>query len=226
MSSSDPQPKRKLPIAKLAVVALVLLGVGVLLLRGVDLGQLLRDFIGFIRGLGPAVFFLAMAILPAFGFPMLGFTVPAGEAFGAQLGLPLVIGLALLAIAVNLAFGYWIARYALRPVLLKVLKRYGYSVPSVTPENALGITLVVRLTPGPPYAMQAWILGCAEVPFKLYMIVAWLAIIPYALAGIILGEGLFKGNVKAIIMGVGLLVVLGVGVNWARRKYFGRASGA
>ena len=225
MSTDVPVPKRKLPVVRLVIAGVIVLVVGLLVVREIGLARLagwLDEVIGVIRDLGPWVFFTAMTILPAFGVPLLAFTIPAGEAFRAQLGLGGVIALTLTCIALNLAFGYWIARYALRPLLTRLLQRYGYSVPRVTVENALSVTLLVRLTPGPPYALQAWLLGCAEVPFRLYMIVSWLAVLPYAIAGIILGEGIFKGNFKAVIGGVGLIVVAAIAVQWMRKKYFRR----
>lgn len=220
MSSQVPAPKRKLPIVQLAIVAVVLLVGAVLVLRGVDVRGLIDRGIGVIRSLGAGVFFTAMTVLPAVGVPLLAFTVTAGEAFEPQLGMGGVIAISLVAIAINLALGYWIARYALRPVLAGLMKRYGYSVPRVTPENALTVTLLVRLTPGPPYSVQAVICGLAEVPFRLYMIVSWLAILPWALGGIILGKGLLSGNFGRAAMGVGVLIVAVVLVQWVRRKYF------
>lgn len=224
MSPEVPASKRKLPVVKLAIVGVVLAIAGILVLRGLDLRGLADSGMAMIRDAGPWAFFSAMTILPAVGVPMLAFTVPAGEAFRAQLGLGTVIALALGCIALNLAFSYWVSRYALRPLLARLLDRYGHAVPRVTPENALSITLLVRLTPGPPYAMQAWILGCAEVPFRLYMIISWLAVLPYAVAGIILGQGLFQGNFKVALTGLGVLVAAGVGVNLLRKKYARRES--
>lgn len=209
---------------KLTAAAVALGGIALLVLRGVDLRALLDDILAAIRDAGPVAFFGAMIILPAFGAPMLAFTVPAGQAFGPQLGLDVVVLIAVASIALNLAFGYWVSRYALRPVVSRLLRRYGYTVPRVTPDNALSVTLLVRLTPGPPYAMQAWLLGCAEVPFRLYMIVSWLSVLPYAIAGIILGEGIFKGEIKILIAAVGLIVVIGVIVHWVRKRYSQRES--
>ena len=225
MSIETPVPKRKLPVAKLVIAFVVLAVVAVAILRGVGLArfkELLEQLIAVIRDMGPWVFFTAMAVLPAFGVPMLAFTIPAGEAFRAQLGLPAVIALALACIAINLAFTYWIARYALRPLLMRLITRYGYTVPRITPENALSVLLLVRLTPGPPYALQGWLLGCGEAPFRLYMLVSWLAVLPYAIAGIILGEGIFKGNFKAVVGGIGLIVAAAIAVQWVRRNYFRR----
>lgn len=222
MSSPVSTPKRKIPIVPLAAIAGLGIVLAILVLRGVDVRGLLDRGILIIRDFGAPVFFLAMAILPAFGLPMLAFTMTAGEAFEPQLGLPGVIAIALIAIAVNLALGYWVARYALRPVLAGLIKRYGYSVPRVTKENALTVTLLVRLTPGPPYALQACILGLAEVPFRLYLIVSWLAMVPWTLGGVILGKGLLSGKFGMAASGIGVLIVAVILVQIIRRKYVRR----
>lgn len=218
--SPEVAPKRKLPVVKLAIAAVVLLAAAVLVLRGVDVHALAERGVDAIRNLGPAAFFAAMTVLPAVGVPMLAFTVPAGEAFEPQLGLPGVIAVALTALAINLALGYWVARYAFRPVLAGLIKRYGYSVPRVTGDNALMMTLVVRLTPGPPYFIQTCLLGLAEVPFRLYLIVSWLALLPWVVGAIILGKGLLSGKFGLLMSGVGVLIVATVIIQWIRRKYF------
>lgn len=219
MSNALQARKRKLPWAKLAIAGLVLLAIAVLTLRGVDIRGLAEQVVAAIRQAGPVAFFAAMMVLPTFGVPMAAFAIPAGEAFSPQFGMPGVIVVAVIAIAVNLAVTYWVARYAFRPPLMALLKRYGYAVPQITRGNALSVLLVVRLTPGPPYIVQGIILGVAQAPFRLYMIVSWLAILPWAIGGIILGKGLFSGNFAVVVIGLGLLVVVGIAVQWVRRKY-------
>jgi len=219
VSSEVPLGKKKLPLGKLVVVAAVMLVAAVLVLRGVDLVAVKDRGLAVMRDAGPVVFFSAMTILPAFGAPMLAFTIPAGEAFAPQLGLGGVIAVALVVLAVNLALTYWLARYALRPVLTGLLKRYGYSVPRVTPENVLTVALLVRLTPGPPYALQGYILGIAEVPFRLYMIVSWLCMTPWAVGAIVLGRGILNGNFKLVAAGLAVLVAAIGAVQVVRRKF-------
>jgi uncharacterized membrane protein YdjX (TVP38/TMEM64 family) len=218
MSSDAPAPKRKLPILPLAVLGVIGLVAVALILRGVDPRALMERGITMIRDAGAPVFFLAMTLLPAVGVPMMAFTMTAGEAFEPQLGLSAVIVISLLAVGINLALGYWVARYALRPVLTGLLKRYGYGVPRVTKENALTVTMLVRLTPGPPYALQACVLGLAEVPFRLYLLVSWLAMVPWTLGAIILGKGLFSGKFGMAASGMGVLVVALILVQVVRRK--------
>jgi uncharacterized membrane protein YdjX (TVP38/TMEM64 family) len=67
--------------------------------------------------------------------------------------------------------------------------------------------------------LQTGILGVAELPFRLYMIVSWLAVLPWAVGAIILGRSLFSGNVGGIFVGVGVLVVAVVAVQLVRRKF-------
>ena len=219
MSSDVTTAKRKLPIVPLVGLAVLALIGAVLLLRGINLRDLLERCIVVIRDLGAPVFFVAMTILPAFGMPMLAFTITAGEAFEPRMGLAGVIVTALLAVGLNLALGYWVARYALRPLLARLIERYGYKVPRVTPENALTVTMLVRLTPGPPYALQACLLGLAEVPFRIYLLVSWLAMVPWTVGGIILGKGLFSGKFGPVVIGIGVLIVAVILVQLIRRKY-------
>jgi hypothetical protein len=117
--------------------------------------------------------------------------------------------LSLAMIALNLALTYWLARYALRPLLTNLVTRYGYKIPSITSKNALSATLVVRLTPGPPFFLQGYLLGLAEVPFKLYMIVSWLCVMPWAVGALVMGKGILNGNFKVAATGVGVIVVAG-----------------
>ncbi len=218
-----PLPKKKLPIVKLAIVAVVLVLAAVLLLRGVDLGALKDRVMGMMRDAGPVVFFTAMLLLPAAGVPMLAFTIPAGEAYAPQLGLGGVLALTLVILALNLALIYWLARYALRPVLTGLMKRYGYSVPRVTPENALTVILVVRLT-GSPYAVQGYVLGLAETPFRIYMIASWLCVLPWAAGAVVLGQGIMNGNFKLVGIGLAVIAVAVVAVQLLRKKFGKRAS--
>jgi len=222
-AESGPTPK-KLPIAKFFIAALIVIIAAVLILRGMPIRPAAERGIELIRGAGPWAFFAAMTILPALGAPLLGFTIPAGDAFASRMTLPGVIAAALAAIALNLALTYWLARFALRPFVARLLERHGYRVPRVTPENALSIALLVRTTPGPPYFMQGYMLGIAEVPFRLYMIVSWVCMLPWSIGAIVLGRGFLDGNFKLAATGLSVLVAAIALVNWLRHKYASRAA--
>ena len=224
MQPEVPAPKKKLPLVPLGILAAVAIVVAILVLKGLDYRVIVHRGLEVIRSTGPVTFLLATAFLPAFGAPLSVFTLTAGELFAPQMTMLGVIAAMMLAIAANLAFTYYLARYALRPILSKVIKRYGYSIPSVTPENALSVALTLRLTPGPPFALQSYMLGLAEVPFRLYMIVSWLCILPWAVGAIVVGKGAFNGNFLLISYGIGVIAVATFVVNIIRKKYVKRAS--
>jgi uncharacterized membrane protein YdjX (TVP38/TMEM64 family) len=224
MSSEAPPVRRKLPLIKLAILAVAILAGALLVLRGVNYHTLADQGMALVRDSGPWAFFAAIAVLPAFGAPLSAFTLVAGEAFGRQMTLPGVIAAALAAIAANLMLTYWLARYAFRPLLSRLAERYGYRIPRVTPGNQLSVALVLRLTPGPPFFVQSYILGLAEVPFRLYMVVSWLCILPWAVAFVVLGKGIFKGDFTMVFYGVGVIVAATAAVHMIRKRYAPRTN--
>lgn len=227
MSVEKPVPKKKIPILKLAIVGIVLAIVGVLALREIGLARLVAlydQFVGIIRDMGPWVFFSAMTILPAVGAPLMAFNLVAGEAFAPQMTMPGVIVTVAAVIAANLMLSYWLSRYALRPLLARLVARYGYSVPKVTRKNALTVTMLVRLTPGPPYFLQSYLLGLAEVPLRLFMIVSWLAVVPVASSAVVLGKAAREGHMGKIGLVLGVMVCVVIIVQVVRRKVAKRES--
>ena len=231
MVQPDTKGRRKLPLVPIIVAILLVCAGAALVLRGAHpkelmdkAGALMDQAVGFVRGIGPWAFFAACAILPAVGAPLTAFTITAGEVFAPQMTMAGVIAAALAAIAANLALTYWLARHALRPLLSRVAAHYGYTIPRITPANALSITLALRLTPGPPFFMQSYILGLGEVPFRLYMIVSWLAVIPWSLGAIILGKGALNGNFKLVMYGIGILAVATVVLQAVRKRYVSKSS--
>jgi uncharacterized membrane protein YdjX (TVP38/TMEM64 family) len=222
MIPEPPSSRRRLPLLPIALVLLAGAAGAYFLARGVDLKGLATQGMALIRAAGPWAFFGAAAVLPAVGAPLSAFTITAGELFAPTMTLPGVIAAMFAAIAVNLALTYWLARFAFRPLLSRIAGHYGYKVPRVTSSNALSITLALRLTPGTPFALQSYILGLAEVPFGLYLLVSWLCQIPWHVGCIILGKGILNGNFKVALYGVGLLVVAAVVIQQLRRRLAGR----
>lgn len=223
-SRPDPRARRAL-LLKLGLGA-VAIGVGaVLLLRGADPRVWLEQALATIRGFGPVAFFAAMAVLPALGCPLTVFTLTAGPVFGASLGLPLVVTCAIVAIGVNLALSYWLARYGFRPWIEWLFTRLGYRLPQVSADNELALTVLVRVTPGPPFVLQSYLLGLAGVAFRLYMLVSWPISAAYAVAFILFGDSLAQGKGKVALLAVGLFVSLTVGVQLLRRHYARKRAG-
>ena len=219
MSEKPNTAQKRALLIKLVVAGLMLLAAAALVLRGVDLRGALKTLLEWLRAIGPEAFFAANAVLPAFGVPASTFTLTAGPVFGPQIGLGMVLVYFGLSLAVNLALTYWLARYAFRPILNSIIARLGYKLPTVSKANQLNVALVVRITPGPPFVLQGYLLGLAELPFKIYMLVSWPVAMVYAVAVIVFGDALMQGKFKIAIIALIGLGVVGVGVKLLRQRY-------
>jgi uncharacterized membrane protein YdjX (TVP38/TMEM64 family) len=225
MQEAKAASKRGL-LLKLGVLCAVALGAGILVLRGSDFRTLtaqamvlIDQVMAAIRAAGPWVFFGAMTILPAFGFPLLAFAIPAGPAFGGQLGTGGVLAAYGVALAINLALAYWLARYAVRPLAERLLVRAGYKIPQFEKSEHLEVALLVRITPGPPYFVQCYLLGLGNVGFFTYMWVSWAMMMLYAIGIVVFGDAIIHGRSGMAAMGVSLLVAVVIIVHLARRHY-------
>jgi len=59
----------------------------------------------------------------------------------------------------------------------------------------------------------------AEVPFTQYMVVSTICNIPWTIAFIVLGQGIFNGNFKMVVYGMGVIIVATVIVQAIRKRY-------
>src|SRR5690606_7474677 len=147
-------PKKKLPVARVAVVAVVLVAAAVALLVGFDVRGAIEQGMDVIRGAGPVTFFTAMALLPAVAVPASVFTFTAGPVFGECLGLPAVLAVSLGAFSIYLVLCYGLGRRALRPYLENGFARLGYRVPQGEEGDLTDLAIVVRVSPEIPFFVQ------------------------------------------------------------------------
>lgn len=179
-----------------------------------------------LRDAGPVVFFLAMAVLPAAGFPLMAFTLAAGPVFGSTLGTVGVIGWSLSAVLVNLLLTYWLANRALRPLVGRLLAWFGFPLPASTAGSAWQLTLIVRLTPGPPFWLQSYVLGLIRVPLVPYLVVSMLVMAGFIVALVAGGEAVVQGNGRLAFAAAGVLVVSVAVLQLLRRRTARRLAAA
>ena len=191
-------------------------------------GQFLSRIVDEVRTAGPVPYFAAYAILPSFGVPISLFNLTVAPTFVPQIGLGWVIVLSALSLALNLALSYWLARYALRPMVEKFVKLLGYTLPVIPHDEHVTACILLRVLPGPPYVVQSCILGLAKVRFLPYMIVSFIGQFGWALAMILLGDTLIKvmqgGSFKVAFLAVVLIIVLVIGTRFVRKYYTKKAS--
>jgi len=213
---------KKIPWMKLAVVAVVLVAVAVLVLRGLDWRAYLDRGMALIRGASPEVFFISMALLPAVGVPVLAFILSAGPIWGERLGMGNVILFSVMALTVNFTMTYCLARWAFRPLLTRLITRLGYKMPRAEKEDATSLIVIMRVTQGIPYCVQNYLLGLAEVPFGKYVLWTMVLSVPQNIAAILFGDALVHGRGGMVAMVAGLLVALVAATHLVRRHYAAR----
>ncbi|MDD3180226.1 MAG: hypothetical protein PHQ04_07715 [Opitutaceae bacterium] len=209
----------KLILLSVAVLTVAMLGLMWLWAHDFDVVRSIDEGINLLRDAGPFAFFGAMAILPAIGCPLLAFHLTAASAFAAQLGLGGVLAAAGAALAVNLALTYWLACYGIRPWLERLIARTRYKIPQLDTADHVEITLVVRITPGPPFFVQGYLLGLAGVKFGTYMLISWLVAMAYAVGFIIFGEAILHGKAGKAIIGLSVIIAVALVFHLFRRHY-------
>jgi uncharacterized membrane protein YdjX (TVP38/TMEM64 family) len=215
--SAEPKPKSSKALLKLGLAAAVIVALAVAVLMGFDWRRPLAEFYGLIRRAGPWAFFSAMAVLPAVGIPTTAFLLTAGAAFGERMGMGGVVAAAIAAILVDLALAYWLARWALRPWIERILLRLGYRLPEVETGDMTDLIVLLRMTPGIPFFVQNYLLGLADVPVGRYFRVSCLIVVPSTAAWVLFGDALQRGKGLAIFITISLLGAVLAATHMARR---------
>lgn len=196
---------RARPGHALAVVLVVALSAACVLLFHRQAHALVDSLLGELRRGGPWVFFLAMAILPAFGFPLLPFALMAGPAFNPVFGAARVTAFALAAVAFNVALTYVLSRHLLGRFIHGLLERLGYRLPELPAGTSWQVVLGVRLAPGLPFWSQSYLLGLIGVPWIPYIVISTAVPSVYLAATIALGSAAWDGHLRAALLAFALV---------------------
>lgn len=206
-------------------LALLLLALGVVAAwfafqHRAELGEWAHAVTAWIRDHGPVPFFTGLALLPAVGLPVSAFYLASGAVFPLWISL---IGTAA-GLAVNITITYWMARKWFRHLIEKLLRKTRYRIPAVAATDQVRLTLFLRLMPGPPFFVQSYILGMVEVPFPTYFFISWGTQILIASGFIILGSAFYSSDFGRVLIGIVLVVLLTIIVQWVRKLLARRAA--
>lgn len=181
-----------------------------------DWKQLFNTSIDYLRT-HPWALLAALATLPGIGFPISPLLVLVGIALAPRYGLAMTCALGILAQSCCTTWTYLLASGPLRVVLRRVLSR-GRELPQFDERNALRLGLILRITPGIPYALQNIVLGIVGMRFKPYLIVSIPITALWTIGFIVTGGALFEGRAGLAIGGLLLLIVLVLLTKMLQRK--------
>lgn len=180
-----------------------------------------RAIVDWLHGLRPLPYFTVIAVLPALGIPSTPLYILGGASFGVATGL---LG-SWIALAVNAALCFWIARRT-RPLFERLFRRFETELPEVSERRRghLRFALGVKLAPGLPAFVKQYGLGMSGISFGTYMAVTMLVSGAYATALVVIGESLLDHRLGRT---AGALVVLAAAVAvavWYRQRKKARSA--
>lgn len=173
-----------------------------------------KEWIDSLSGMGRVPFVAGLAVLPAVGVPVMPFYLLAGKIMGGN--VPAIIG-CVVGISLNIALSYVLGRWLLHPIAERFLAWLGYRIPVVRPEDRWAIALLLRITPGPPFFVQSYLLALAGMPFGIYMTVSVAVSSTYVVGFVVLGESLMQGRTGGIVLGVAMVIAVALVVRFVRK---------
>jgi uncharacterized membrane protein YdjX (TVP38/TMEM64 family) len=155
----------------------------------------------------PLLLILALATLPGIGVPLTPVLLLFGIVMGSRFGMPTTCFIGMLTMAGCTTWTYLLAAGPLRGFLTKyILKQW--QLPELSDQSALRLGLIIRITPGLPYALQNIALGVMGMRLKPYLMVSLPIQSLYTVALIITGGALFEGQTGIALFGVLLFIII------------------
>lgn len=168
--------------------------------------------------MGPFVYFGLMAILPLFWVPVSPFLLLA-PAFGMEKA---VVG-SVCALSVNLLIAWFVSAKWFRPLIVRLVSRFGYSVPEISDKSMVGVAVLLRITPGMPFPLQNYLLGLAEMPLAKYLAVSLPIVWATSSSVVILGESIMTGNAQLALIAIAVAVLVALALRFWRTRLQARA---
>ena len=208
--SVDPKRRFEGKLALLLILGVVLL-IAVFLLwqsqpKAIYWLRLLDAVHSFLKE-NPWALFVVMATLPGLGFPSSATLMLFGVAVSPHYGMPAAIAMAIAAQSLCSIWTYGLAAGPLKRLLRRCLLRER-ALPKMSKHNAVRLGLILRLTPGIPYALQNIVLGIMGMRFRDYLLVSIPTTSLWTACFVITGGANYKGQLGWAITGLVILIVV------------------
>ena len=166
----------------------------------------------------PWALFVVMATLPGLGFPSSATLMLFGVVVAPDYGMPAAVALAITAQSLCSIWTYGLAAGPLKRLLSRYLLHERLLL-EMGEHNAVRLGLILRLTPGIPYALQNIVLGVLGMRFRIYLLVSIPTTSLWTACFVITGGAIFKGQLGWAITGLVILVVVILATRmWSRKN--------
>lgn len=164
----------------------------------------------------PVLLFFAIALLPGFAFPASPLLIAAGVAWGGGFK---ACSLAILAMAINMSWSYFVATGIGKPLLLRLFGKRLQKWKAPQGSNLYLITAALRLTPGIPFFLQNYALGIMVIPFRPYILISLPLNAIYVIGFVVSGGALLSGNLTQALASIGLILLISFGCKALNVKF-------
>lgn len=195
------------PGPRLGLLALLLIGAGVLALRADELSvTALREVVEPLGPLGPVAFALTYAVAATAMLPGSPFTIAAGLLFGPVVG----VVTALAGATLGAVGGFGLGRLVGREAVVGVAGPRTAAVDRFLQQRGMVAVLLVRLVPLFPFNMVNLVSGVTALRLRDYTLATAVGIVPGTVAYAALGGTAADPTSPGFLAAVGLLVALTV----------------
>lgn len=154
--------------------------------------------------IGYPAFYVAQALLPLIGFPVIPFLVIGSFSFNF---LPALIGTAL-ATAVQLPLAYFIGRRFLKGMVHHLSEWFEFPTFRLQPQDQIKFIFFVKLVPGLSQTLRHYILAIYEVPFRQFMAIGWSMSMIFSTLVLLAGRTLTTGGNWNIYLGIAFIALV------------------
>ena len=151
----------------------------------------------------PWLLFVALVVLPGFGFPVSALLVLAGATWGTSWTSCLA---ALAAIALNMIWTHWLASGPARAFVIKWLGHRWERWKDLPRADLIKLACTLRVTPGIPLFVQNYTLGLLGTPLGIYLLISVPLQALFVVGFVVTGGAVFEGRAGLAIAGIGVLV--------------------
>lgn len=179
-----------------------------------DTGGLRQDLRGF--GVTGALIVLVLGLVHVVvWYPAEILDAAVGYVYDFWVAIPLIMAVWL----INALLGYWIGRYAARPILYRFINRERFDRFELLAERG-GVTLLLsmRLVPIVPFSLFSYAAGAARVPLGRFVWTTAIGYLPLTAVFVYLGSQLEELSATDPVLWLGALVLIALALLTARLR--------
>lgn len=149
-------------------------------------------------------FFLAQAILPLLGFPIMPFLVIGSFSFGF---IPCLLGTAA-ATAIQLPLAYLIGTRILKNMINHLSEWFEFPLIKLQTQDQVKFIFFIKLVPGLSQTLRHYILAIAHVPFRQFFLISWSMSMTFSIIVLLASRTLKTGGNWNIYLALACLTLI------------------